>query len=249
MAFDAGADVNEAAGGKFKNPDVGAHSARLASVIHCGKYQERFKDELKDPCNEAIAIFELKDDKDFEEDGTTPLYLAKPFPLKEGSKAFMTKLIKALDPEGKASGFDDLIGAVCQIDAVGSKAVDEKGAPKYVNFGGISALPAQFAKFVPEMVGGVGHVRYEDMTKEALMELSSFHVQDYIIGDGSNKNAGVSLSYVGSKAEAIISEIREKNPDFAKRKPKESDGKQEEQKPDTPTLAPAENTLDENEEY
>lgn len=225
MAFDYGAEVATNTGGGFKNPAVGAHTARLVSLIHLGNYQERFGKDLKDACNEVLAVFELKDEEDFEEDGVTPLYISKPFPLKSDPKSFMNKLINALDADGSADGFDDLINRPCQIEVSGSKELNDDGLPKYVNFAGISSMLPKFAKFVEEAIGGVGHVKYADMTTEAILSMTSFQVQDYLVGDGTNPKGGINLSFKGSKAEELLAEIRVDNPTFGMKKEKSDDDK------------------------
>lgn len=218
MSFDYGTEEVAEAGGTFKNPEIGDHSAVLRSIIHCGMFREEYKGEKKKPAPEVVAIFELKDEEDFEDDGETPLTLSKAFPLKKGDKAFMTKFIKALDPKGEAEGFDDLIGKACQVTAKGSKALNEDGTPKYVNFGGISGLLPKFAKMIdPLQVKGVGHVRFEDITKEAVLELNPILEVANILMLGEK--------YEGSKAEEVVNEIRKENPDFAKQKEKKEEKK------------------------
>jgi len=198
----------------FKNPELGEHSARLRSIIHCGLFRETFKGEMKKPFPQVVAIFELKEDDDFEEDGVTPLTISKSFPLKKGDRAFTTKFIKALDPKGEAKGLTDLIGAACTVNCIGSKIKNEDGTPKYVNFGGISGLPAKFAKMLdPLQIEGVGHVPFDQLTKEAVLELNPVREVNMILMEGEK--------YHGSKAEEIVNEIRDENPEFAKRKTKE----------------------------
>lgn len=206
--FDYGTEAVVEAGATFKNPEVGEHTAVLRSIIHCGLFREEFKGELKKPAPEVVAIFELKDEEDFEEDGITPLTLHKSFPLKKGDRAFMTKFLKALDPKGQATGFNDLIGKPCQITAKGSKTLNDDGTPKYVNFGGIAGLPAKFAKMVePLTVKGVGHVPFKDLTEEAILELHPIIDVALTLMKGEE--------YKGSKAEAIVNAIRKENPEFA----------------------------------
>lgn len=209
--FDYGTEDVVEAGGTYKQPEIGDHSARLRSIIHLGMFRETFNGKLKSPAPQAVAIFELKDEEDFEEDGETPLTLHKAFPLKKGDRTFTSKLLAALDPKGVAKGFDDLIGMACTVKAAPSKAVDETGKPKYVNFGGLAGMPAKFAKLTDELKpGGAGHVRFEDLTKEAILELNPILEVANILMKGEN--------YKGSKAEKIIEEIRKDNPDFAKAK-------------------------------
>lgn len=255
MSFDYGVDENEIAsgGGNFKNPEVGDHNAVLRSIIHCGKFREEFKGELKAEAPQVVAVFELKGSKNFEDDGTTPLTITKDFPLKKGDRAFMTKFVSTLDPTGTATGFDDLIGRACTVTISGSKELNEDKKPKYVNFksmGGITTDPdvLEFMKSKGTFdlaLAGAGHVPFNAITKEAIMELNPIlHVAD-IIMKGSQ--------YDGSEAQRIIEEIRVENADFAKRKAKE--GKATESgTPDKPeqaqdnTPAPA-SDLDETEEF
>ena len=222
--FDYGTDEEiKDPGEDFKQPSVGDHCARLRSLIHVGMFREVFKGEKKKPFPEVIAIFELKEDDDFEDDGVTPLTISKAFSLKKGDRAFMTKFLAVLDPKGEAKGFDDIIGAPCNVTCSGSKEKKEDGSPKYVNFGGIAGLPAKFRDSVdPLKVKGVGHCRFPDITKEAIMELSPIREVNLILMQGEN--------YKGSKAEEIINEIRKDNPEFAVRKKKDEDSKPDEGK-------------------
>jgi hypothetical protein len=208
--YDYGTDESVESGGEFKHPEVGDHSARLRSIIHCGLFRETFKGKVKKPAPQVVAIFELKDEEDFEDDGTTPLTINKAFPLKKGDKAFMTKFIKALDPKSKTSGFDELIGAPCTVNVKGSKELNDDDTPKYVNFGGMSGIPAKFAAMVDELVEGLGngHVRFDDITEDAIMELNPALEVANILMKGEK--------YEGSTAETIIKGIRKDNPDFAK---------------------------------
>jgi hypothetical protein len=237
MSFDYGTEGVVEPGGNFKNPAVGDHSARLRSLIHCGLFRETFKGKKKKPAPQVIAIFELKDEEDFEDDGVTPLTISKSFPLKKGDKSFMTKFIKALDPQGKAKGFDDLIGAACQINCKGSKDKNEDGTPKYINFGGLSGLPKKFADMIdPLVVEGSGHVRFDDLTKEAIMELHPIRDVAFVLTQGEQ--------YKGSIAESIIEDIRKDNPEFGTFKSKTKEEKEEEgAKPEVET------DLNEDEEF
>ena len=227
--FDYGVDPNELGGGgsTFKNPEVGDHNAVLRSLIQCGNFREEYKGERKPVAPQVVAIFELKGEENYEEDGITPLTLEKTFPLKKGDKAFLTKFRKTLDPKGECKNFAQMIGKPCTVTARGSKAVGEDGKPKYINFGGMSGLTTnkQMLAFM-ESNGlltleqeGVGFVKFDEMTKEAILELNPIlHVAD-IIMKGEN--------YEGSKAQEIIEEIRKENHDFAKRKPKDDEGSEE----------------------
>lgn len=247
--FDYGVDDSELGGGgsSFKNPEVGEHNAVLRSLIQCGRFRESFKGELKDPAPQVVAIFELKGEDNYEEDGTTPLTIAKTFPLKKGEKAFVAKFRKALDPNNKCKSFPPMIGLPCMVSASGSDATGEDGKPKYINFGGMSALTTnkQMLAFM-ETSGllsleqpGVGYVDFNEMTKEAILELNPIlHVADIIMKGEA---------YEGSKAQEIIEEIRKENPDFAKRKPKEGDDKKAGDT--TPPPPPPPSDLDEDQEF
>lgn len=213
--FDYGTDNVQEVLNNFKIAEPGDHSARLAGIIHLGTFRESYNGELKKPAHQVLAIFELKDDEDFEEDGETPLYIHKSFPLKKGDKTFMNKMIRALDPKGKAEGFDDMIGAACTVSIVPSKQVDSEGKPKYTNFGGLSGLPAQFAKHVPKLVNEVGHVRPGEITKDNILMMNPIiEVANILMKTEEFK---------GSEAESIIKEIRKDNPDFAKPSSKKED--------------------------
>lgn len=246
--FDYGAEP--VAGGKsFKNPLVGKHAARLRSIIHCGMYEEVFDKKKKPAAPEIVAIFELKEEHDFDEDGTTPLEISKEFPLRKGDKATLTKFMAALDPDGTAKGFDDLIGRVCELELKGSKELDDDKKPKYVNLVGFSTLHPKLAAITEELsVEGVGHCRFNEITEAAVKELNPIREVANVLIQG--------LNYTGSKAEAVVEEIRKSNPDFAKKKAKEEDTKTSgEPEPtssrptDEPTPEPAPEKLDESEEF
>lgn len=212
--FDYGAEPVEAGGANFKNPEVGPHTGRLRSIIHVGMVAGSYQNKPKPPAPTVIATFELLGEDDKEEDGVTPLTIAKDFALKKGDKAYLTKFLAALDPKGKAAGFDALIGAPATVTVEGSKELNDDKTPKYANFGGVASIPPEFHKMVPPLSdAGVGHVRFNDMTKEALMELHPIrHVAMILMK---------SLDYPGSKAEALVAEIRKDNPEFAKQKAKD----------------------------
>lgn len=245
--FDYGAEPAEAGGANFKNPEIGPHIGRLRSIIHCGMVAGSYQGKPKPPAPTVISIFELNGEEDFEEDGVTPLTISKDFTLKKGDKAYMTKFIAALDPKGKAKGFDDLIGAPATIDIVGSKELNEDKTPKYANFGGVAAIPAALAKMVPALSDlGVGHVRFKDITKEALLELHPIRHVALILMK--------SQDYPGSHVEKLVAEIRKDNPDFAKQKAKDGtvakDGEAAHEDESMPEGQEAPNpALDTNEEF
>lgn len=215
--FDFGTEEQIASASGFKNPEVGPHMARLRSIIHCGLFCETFKGKKKKPAPEVVAVFELKEETDFEDDGSTPLTASKAFPIKLGDKTFFSKMMKVLDPDGTAGGFDDLIGAPCMVEIKGSKELNEDGSPKYVNFDSIAGMPKKFAAMVPELNGGygVGHVRFEDLTLAAIHELNPALEVANILMKGEK--------FAGSKAATLIAEIRKDNPDFAKLKESSGD--------------------------
>ena len=257
MGFDYGTEEEVKGGGTFTNPEVGQHSARVRSIIHCGLFRERFnnkgKVEIKKPAPQVVVIFELKDVRDegdeegfhdFEEDGETPLEIHKTFPLKKGDKATLTKFMKAIDPKQEYEGFDDFIGQCCMIDIKPGKEKGDDGKPKYVNAGDVTAMAHKLKKLTPELlIEGAGHVPFPQLTKEAIMEMNPItEVADILM---------LGEKYKGSPAEAIIAEIREENADYAKRKPKEEGDKGGDKAGDDGEKRKEEKTsdLDENEEF
>lgn len=234
--YDYGTTDGQEAGSDFKNPEPGDHSARLRDIIHCGVFRETFKGKMKKPCAEVIAIFELMDDEDFEDDGVTRLTMHKPFPVKVGDKTFMTKFRKALAPKGDDKGFDDLIGAPCTVSCIGGKDKNEDGTPKYVNFGGVSGVPAKFATMIEELSDqGVGHVPFDQLNEKAIRILNPFLEVQNILMAGDN--------YAGSKAEEVIAEIRKEDAEFAKFDKKKEDKQDSKAKPEVKT------NLSDDEEY
>lgn len=227
MSFDYGAEP--VSGGKsFKNPTTGKHMALLRSIIHLGQYAEEFKGKVKAIAPQVVAIFELKEDDDFEEDGSTPLTIAKQFPLRKGDKAFLTKFENVFLREGD-TGLHDFIGRPCELDLTGSKELGEDKLPKYINVGAVTALHPKLAKTVGELsVKGVGHCKFKDLTKEAIEELHPIRdVADVLLSERNE-------SYRGSKVEAIIAAIRKENPEFAVRKAGDAKPQSQEEQPDSP---------------
>lgn len=242
--FDYGAEP-VSTGKAFQNPEPGKHAARIRSIIHLGMFQEDFKGKLKESCPQVVVVFELKDDNDVSETGE-PLETFKTFPLKKGDKAFLTKFQKAVDPKGLCKGFDDFIGRCVEVTLEGSKELGDDGKPKYVNFKELSELHPKLAAVTDELtVKGAGHVKFADLTRAAIEELHPLlHVADILLSQHNS-------SYKGSKAEAIVAEIRKDNKEFAVRKagdakpaPVDTDEPAAPSKPATP---PAE--LDANEEF
>lgn len=219
--FDAGADVQVSAGNNFKKAAVGSHSAMLDGVIHLGTYQDVFTkknvEEIKKPCNFALAIFTLLGREDINEDGTR-IRAFHIFPLKQGSKARMTKLLDAIDPNEEASGFDECIGNLCSVSMVGSNEKADDGSPKYVNFGGVSApdtdtdvIDMLKNRIKSEGLETIGHIKFDNLTEEVIKQIPSFLIRQYILSEKKGKN----LSYEGSKVEKLINKIRETDPTFA----------------------------------
>jgi hypothetical protein len=217
MSFDYGATPTESgSGGSFKQPELGGHAARLQSIIHLGMFEETYSGKKKAPAPICVAVFELKEDSDFEdtEDGeldtSKPLYCHKTFSLRTGDKAFATKITKALDPDGEATGFDDLIGAPCEITMVGSKKLNEDKTPKYTNFSGITALNKKLIPLTADLLEvGAGHLRFAEITKEAILQLRPLtEVADTLMKG---------MNYEGSRAQELIAEIRAEKPEFAVR--------------------------------
>lgn len=239
--FDYGADPVSGGAG-FKNPELGVHEARLRSIIHVGMFEDEFNGKKKSPAPFVVCIFELKGEEDFAEDGETPLDIAKDVALKKGDKSTLTKLMKALDPKGKCKGFDDFIGLPCNVEVKAGKKLNDDGQPMFVNAGDITEMPARLAKITPELqVPGAGHVRFEALTKEAIMELHPvIHVANIL---------EKSLNYPGSKAAEIIAEIRKENPEFGKPAKKDAAGEPQPTPPVTAYEAEPPPDLDDKEEF
>ena len=213
--FDYGAAPIAAAG--FKNPDVGNQSARLRSIIHLGTYSDIFreggKEEVKKPAPHVVMILELTGEDNMTEDGEQQLTIDKDFPLKTGDKATATKIRKAFDSKGEASGFNDFIGGCCMVDVKPGKDKNDDGTPKFVNAGDVTSMPAQFAKMTPALqLAGVGHVTFSNLTKEAILELHPIlHVKKILMN---------SVNYPGSNAEVIVNEMLVENPTWLDSKAK-----------------------------
>ena len=191
-------------GGKVKNEVVAAkgdHAARIRSIVHCGVSEAFFDGQSKGKHPKCVIVFELKEDGDFETDGVTPLTVSKDIEIKKGEKANVELLRAAfLKADGeKASNFNELIGCVGTVKIGHSK--DGKYANVVAfNKGGVSGYPRKFAGMLPELVGGVGNVKFSDMTLDALRECHGwYHVQDLMLAaDG----------YEGSVCEQRVTEMR-----------------------------------------
>lgn len=231
MSFDYGAEAVKAV--SMENPSVGPHPARIRSIIHLGIFAPTYRGELKKAAPYVAVIFELKGKKDIGEDGD-PLTLDKDIPIREGNKANCAKFRKAVEVSGELPGFNEFIGQQVQVDAVAGKEIEDDGKPKYVNCGDITAVAEDYREFTPELtVKGVGHVIFEELTKEAILELHPIRHIAMVMMKG--------VAYAGSKAEGIINEIRKENPDFAVQEKKDKE-------PDKDMPAPPED-MDADAEY
>lgn len=221
MTFNYGAKPTEIKGGSFKTASEGSHNALVRSIIHCGMFQEEFQGKKKEIAPQVVVIFELKNKKDVEEDGVTPLVMSASFALRKGDKATLTKFCTVLNKQGAATGFDDYIGRHISIDIKGNpRHLNDDGSFKYVNIRGYGEVHEEMADSLkPMAVAGVGHVTFEQMTKEAIMELNPLLEVANIIEKGVN--------YSGSPAEEIIKTIRVDNPTFGKPRAKAGEGSPE----------------------
>lgn len=238
--FDFGEDPI-AAGGSFKNPEVGNHTARLRSLIHVGMFADEFKNaksgkvEVKKAAPFVYALFELKEDTDVTEEGE-PLTIGKSFPLKKGDKAFLTTFMRAMLTSAEFAqyeagtlkgGFGDLIGRCVSLDLAGGKEKNDDGTPKYVNIKGITQINAKLAAITDELkVAGSGFVKFNEHTEATVKELPA-----YIVRDTMKK----SVNFPGSVAEQVVLGIEANDPEAFARKSKESE---DDNKPDVPDQAP-----------
>lgn len=208
MNFDFNSGVEEGVvlqgGGKVRNtklPAAGEHMARIRSIIHLGRVESFYNGESKGVVPKCVVVFELKEDDDFETDGSTPLTITKDIDIKRGDKANISLLINAFKKEdGTAvTNFDEFIGSI------GTVTISHSKCGKYANVvafnkGGVSSLHPKMFALVGKCVGGVGNVKFSDMTEEALSELHSYnHIADMLC---------VGEDYEGSKAQQLIEDIR-----------------------------------------
>lgn len=225
MAFDFGAAPSES-GGNIKQASEGQHEARLLGIVHLGMYADTFNGETKPPAPFVCALFELKSGEEgggVNADGK-PIIVHRSFPLKKGDRAFLTKFMKVMlsSEEFKQynagileGGFEDFVGRACLIDMKGSKVKDDNGDPKYTNVSEISAMPPKFAKLCEELEGEpVGHVTLDDMNEDALRAIPPFEIYGKM---------EFSKNFPGSKAEEVLEEIREEDPEFAVKSDKADD--------------------------
>ena len=151
--FDFGAEITQATGGVFKNPEVGEHEAVISGIIHVGSFQDIFKKgnttEVKKPANFVLVKVVLMGDNDKNDDGSRmEQWMA--VPLKSGDRATLTKFLNAVDPKELLGGFDDFIGECMLASMVGDEkgGKNEDGTFKYVNWKGFGGMPDKLKKLV-----------------------------------------------------------------------------------------------------
>lgn len=242
--FDSGLEegVVVQGGGKVKNEKIAAagdHMARIRSIVHLGQVESFYNGESKGVCPRCVIVFELKEDDDFETDGETALTITKDIDIKKGDKANISLLLAAFKtPEGNTpKNFDEM------INSIGTVTVTHSRCGKYANVaafnkGGVSSLHQKMFPLVGELQGGVGNVKFSEMTTEALEECHAWnHVADQLM---------VGITYEGSKAQGCVEAIRaqEGREDYAK---KDAPKKAKSDKP-AEEAAPA-SAMDEDEEY
>lgn len=264
--FDFGAEVTTGGGKVFKKPDVGTHEAILGAVIHIGSYVDVFVDkgvkDVKKPCNYVLLQAILMGDDDKNEDGSR-MEAWRAVGLKSGDKAELTVLMNAIDPKEETNGFDDFIGSAFNADMKGSKETGDDGAPLHVNWAskGFSGCPAKLAKLVlaqaeEEELKFIGHVKFNDITKEVLDAIPSHLVRQYFMSE--SKQGSHNLSVPGSHVETIIAEARAADPKW--KAPADKDAKPDDKKPlDTGASVPTQEVpaadnvpapdMDEGQEY
>lgn len=260
--FNAGAEVAVGEGNNFKNATEGGHSAVLTGVIHLGNFEDVFTkggvSETKKPCNFALAVFTLMGKNDLNEDGTR-IRAFKPFPIKNGDKAWMTRILDAVDPKEEAAGFDDCIGNILSVQMKGSAEKGEDGLPKYVNFDGVAAENEEMmeiieARVAAEELAHIGHIEFNNMTAEVMKEIPAQYIRQYFLGQSN----GSSMNFKGSKAEEVFLAIRAEDPEYCKKKVADaskakpqptSNQAQAEVPAQVPTDIPAPSEIDDEQEY
>lgn len=233
--FDFGGETPISSGGMFKQPEVGQATGCVRSIIHIGRFSKIWKGKASPAAPYVAVVFELHDQWEDEEE-TIPLTTSIAFPLKKGDKAHMVKFLNAVDPDEKAASFKECIGLPASLNMVGSKDKDDDGNPKFVNCKEITAVPKSVLKHLPKLsVEGVGHVEFDALTKEAVLELNPHLHVAAIMEKAEN--------YKGSVAEKVVAAIRKEDPDFGKASAKPEDsGSDERPEPPPPDM-------DEEQEY
>ena len=223
--FDFGAQVAAGGGAVFKNPEVGDHESIISAIVHVGEFQDHFKKggkvDIKKPCNYVLVRATLMGDEDLNEDGSR-MEQWTAVALKSGDKATLTKLLNAVDPKEELGGFDDFIKAPFTVSMVGDDRAgkDEEGNFKYVNWKGFAGCPAKLAKLVlaqveEESIECIGHVKFEDVTKEILDAIPAHMVRQYFLNETQN---GKNLSIAGSPVAEIVAAAREADAEWKKKK-------------------------------
>lgn len=246
--FDFGAEVAQATGGVFKNPEVGDHEAVISGIIHVGSFQDIFKKgnttEVKKPANFVLVKVVLMGDDDNNDDGSRmEQWMA--VPLKSGDKATLTKFLNAVDPKELLGGFDDFIGECMTVSMVGDEkgGKNEDGTFKYVNWKGFGGMPDKLKKLVlaqveEEGLEMTGHITFDKLTKDIIDSIPAHLVRQYLLNETPR---GKNLSVAGSHVEAIIAEARAADPEWKKAKKKDGDATPEDRKPlDTGASVPQE---------
>lgn len=252
-------------GKDFKNPSLGQHPVRISNIQFLPTYVAEYQGKKKDPAPMVAIEFKLFDMD--EEGNCTPNEdqptMVKVFPFKWHKLAQFTKFMckvypdkLTLDTRPDDALFNKCIAALLNSKRSGltaevvadGKAKADDGSPKYVTLDSFSVPMAIIAKAIPEVEGG-RILPFSQITEDGIRMLKGYDVRKYIIE---------SDQYEGSKAQAIIEEIRKEDPDFAKQKKKEdeADGRKDEAKKaasDEPAAATdsaqADESLDENEDF
>lgn len=246
--FDFGAEITQATGGVFKNPEVGEHEAVISGIIHVGSFQDIFKKgnttEVKKPANFVLVKVVLMGDNDKNDDGSRmEQWMA--VPLKSGDRATLTKFLNAVDPKELLGGFDDFIGECMLASMVGDEkgGKNEDGTFKYVNWKGFGGMPDKLKKLVlaqveEEGLSMTGHITFDKLTREIIDSIPAHLVRQYLLNETPR---GKNLSVAGSHVEAIIAEARATDADWKKVKKKDGDATPEDrQSMDTGAAVPQE---------
>lgn len=227
--FDFGAEITQATGGVFKNPEVGEHEAVISGIIHVGSFQDIFKKgnttEVKKPANFVLVKVVLMGDNDKNDGSRMEQWMA--VPLKSGDRATLTKFLNAVDPKELLGGFDDFIGECMLASMVGDEkgGKNEDGTFKYVNWKGFGGMPDKLKKLVlaqveEEGLSMTGHITFDKLTREIIDSIPAHLVRQYLLNETPR---GKNLSVAGSHVEAIIAEARAADANWKKAKKKDGD--------------------------
>lgn len=231
-------------GGKVHNEKVAAagdHMARIRSIVHLGRVESFHQGQSKGINPRCVVVFELMEDDDFETDGETRLTITKDIDIKKGDKANIALLcgaFKVQETGASPKDFEELIGSLGMVNVNHSKCGKYANVTAF-NKGGVFPLHPKMYALVDELQGGVGNVKFSDMTVEALEECHAWnHVADQLM---------VGPDYEGSKAQECVEAIRAQDgregyADKTAPKKTKNDKGSDEQSPNVPEM-------DENEEY